>query len=115
MPSRTKIHQTMEPSTRKDAKGSGSDRPCQLPPPPASWPAAAAAVNRGDSKCPQRPAQQVASKVPSWSGFDEDFEVHLPGRGDTSFFVRVAGRELAATNGVAVVIHGVRNSGEHTS
>ncbi|CAN0281090.1 unnamed protein product, partial [Ectocarpus sp. 8 AP-2014] len=44
--------------------------------------------------------------VPSWSGFDEDFEVHLPGREHTTFFVRVAGRELAATNGVAVVLHG---------
>lgn len=46
-----------------------------------------------------------------WSGFDEEFEVNLPGRGDTTFFVRVAGRELAATNGVAVVLHGV--SGRH--
>lgn len=109
----------MEPSARKDEEDSGGGRRCHLPPPPASWPAAGA-VNRGHghgeghghSKCPQGPAQQVASRLvlPLRSGFDEDFEVRLPGRGDTTFFVRVAGRELAATNGVAVVIHGVRKT-----
>ena len=103
----------MEPRARKDEEESGRVRRCQLPPPPASWPSAAAVSRgRGHGKCPQGPAQQAASKAPSWSGFDEDFEVRLPGRGDASFFVRVAGRELAATNGVAVVIHGVRDARE---
>lgn len=50
----------------------------------------------------------MAAHVPSWSGFDENLEVHLPGREHTTFLVRVAGRELAAINGVAVVLHGVR-------
>lgn len=52
----------------------------------------------------------MASSVPSWSSFDDEFEVNLPRRRDTRFFVRVAGRELAATNGVAVVLHGVRKN-----
>jgi len=85
-------------------RGSGGRR-CHLPPPPASWPAAAAASQATASRRSQ--GDEVASRVPSWSGFDEDFEVHLPGRGGTTFFVRVAGRGLAATNGVAVVFHGV--------
>lgn len=89
-----------------EASGS-SDRRVQLPPPPpASWPAAGSAKQLGGA------AATVAAHVPSWSGFDEDFEVHLPGREHTTFFVRVAGRELAARNGVAVVLHGVR---EHSS
>ena len=119
-PSRPRIHHDMQPVAREDAQDSGGGPRCQPPPPPpASWPAAGAA-KRGHgssvsgSKFPQGTAQQVAAKVPSWSGFDEDFEVRLPGRGDTSFFVRVAGRELAATNGVAVVIHGVRSYAEST-
>ncbi len=96
----------------EDDKGSGGGRGgghrCHLPPPPASWPAAGTAYQpTGGASASRSPAQVVASKVPSWSGFDEDFEVHLPGRGGTTFFVRVAGRGLAATNGVAVVFHGV--------
>lgn len=102
-----KIQHSMDNPALKDVGDSGGGRRYQIPPPPASWPAAAA-VKRGDSRHPQGQGQ-IASKVPSWLGFDEDFEVHLPGRRDTSFFVHVAGRELAATNGVAVVIHGVRN------
>ncbi|CAN0137427.1 unnamed protein product, partial [Ectocarpus fasciculatus] len=83
-----------------EGPGSSDGRVQLPPPPPASWPAAGSAKQLGGS------AAAVAAHVPSWSGFDEDFEVHLPGREHTTFFVRVAGRELAAKNGVAVVLHG---------
>lgn len=98
---------------------------CHLPPPPASWPAAVRSTAKPNSNSNSTSsssganaarggssAQAAGGAVPPsswWSGFDEEFEVHLPGRADTTFFVRVAGRELAATNGVAVVIHGVRD------
>lgn len=114
---------SMGPPLDEDDNSRGkSGRPYQIPPPPASWPAASTvksassmANNRKNrssspsgasgSQASSRP--QVADLVPSWSGFDEDFEVELAGRGNTTFFVRVAGRKLAATNGVAVAIHGV--------
>ncbi|CAM9838039.1 unnamed protein product [Ectocarpus sp. 4 AP-2014] len=92
----------MGPPQGDGHEGPGSsDRRVQLPPPPpASWPAAGSGKQLGGA------ASAIAAHVPSWSGFDEDFEVHLPGREHTTFFVRVAGRELAAINGVAVVLHG---------
>ncbi|CAN0317321.1 unnamed protein product, partial [Laminaria digitata] len=73
-----------------------------LPPPAASWPVA----NRA-SRNPQTTSHigSPADLPIAALGFDEDVEVLLPGRG-ASFFVRVAGRELAASNGVAVLIHG---------
>ncbi|CAM9953005.1 unnamed protein product [Ectocarpus sp. 6 AP-2014] len=92
----------MGPPQGDGHEGPGSsDRRVQLPPPPpASWPVAGGGKQLGGA------ASAIAAHVPSWSGFDEDFEVHLPGREHTTFFVRVAGRELAATNGIAVVLHG---------
>lgn len=39
-------------------------------------------------------------------GFDEEIKVYIPDRGE-SFFVRVAGRDLATSNGIALVLHGV--------
>ncbi|CAM9334565.1 unnamed protein product [Scytosiphon promiscuus] len=115
----------MGPPPGKDDKRRGDrERPCQPPPPPASWPAAgtvksASSIhnsrnNRNGTGTDASGRQhiegssppQVADLVPSWSGFEEDFEVELGGRENTTFFVRIAGRKLAATNGVAVVIHG---------
>lgn len=40
-------------------------------------------------------------------GFDEEMVVTLPDR-EASFMVRVAGRELAASGGVVMALHGVR-------
>ena len=39
-------------------------------------------------------------------GFDEEVEVPVSDR-EGSFMVRVAGRDLATSNGIAVVLHGV--------
>ncbi|CAM9402387.1 unnamed protein product [Pylaiella littoralis] len=116
-----------------DHGGGGSHGRCCFPPPPASWPAAGSTTksNRNSESNSESnsssintnsnnsssgvlglegsSAQAAGGAVPPsswWSGFDEEFEVNSPGRGDTTFFVRVAGRELAATNGVAVVLHG---------
>lgn len=74
-----------------------------IPPPPASWPAA----NRNPCGRSSGAAGAPALPLPTREGFCEQIEVFVPGRA-AKFLVRVAGRELAATNGVAVVLHGVR-------
>lgn len=89
-----------------------------LPPPPASWPVGDRArrnpqttsqigiANSLNRTSPSQAALPIAA-LPC-AGFDEQLEVPLPGR-RANVFLRIAGRELAASNGVAVLIHGVRN------
>lgn len=116
----------MDPPSEDELSTGREEKICDvrhqgIPPPPASWPAANRAsrnprttsqsgvsnsLNRSTSASP---AALPIATLPC-TGFDEDLEVLLPGRG-SSFFVRIAGRELAASNGVAVLIHGVRSIG----
>lgn len=72
-----------------------------IPPPPASWPTANSTPCGGSSGFAGAPT------LPTQQGFGEQMEVFVSGR-KAKFLVRVAGRELAAANGVVVVLHGVR-------
>ena len=110
----------------EDDRETGSKEQCRdvrhqgLPPPPASWPAG----NRVDrnlrtisqtgiaNSLNRTNTSRAALPMMPCAGFDEQMEVFLPGRG-ASVFVRMAGRELATSNGVAVLIHGVRNMAFH--
>lgn len=82
--------------------------PLQSPPPPASWPSSSSPLlpRRSYQHATATPSAMASSHAMS-EGFNEEMEVLVPAR-EAKFFVRVAGRELAAANGVAVVLHGVR-------
>ena len=120
--SRSEMPRPSEDDLSTGRKGNRCDvRHRELPPPPASWPATNRAsgnpqttfqigiANPLDRNTSTSPAALPIAALPC-TGFDEDLEVLLPGRGG-NFFVRIAGRELAASNSVAVLIHGVRSIG----
>lgn len=95
----------MEPFPKSEDECLSSGAP---PPPPASWPAPSTmgTFSRNSRMSPEASTRTAVCSSQTLDGFDDELEVVLDT--GTSFFVRVAGRELASTNGVAVVLHGVR-------
>lgn len=81
-----------------------------VPPPPTSWPAKHHKLNQTLDEGTTRSISARMLSQPELvelRGFDEEIEVILPDR-EATFWVRIAGRELAMTGGVIVALHGVR-------
>lgn len=99
-------------SDKSETQQNSSDQNLPLPL-PASWPAAAAAAQQykqGDTLRGVGKAAAASSLLPiavmDREAFDEKIEVPVPTR-EATMLVRVAGRELAASKGVVMVLHGV--------